>query len=212
MNDTEGVIKFDLQFRPGELEDSDALQALLRWRDTFHRLGAIGRDPQLYEGIGFGNISHRLDESDAFITFIISGTQTGGYDVALKNHFTCVDQCDLDNNRVVAHGPIEPSSESLTHGAIYALSPAIRCVVHGHLPMLWRHAAELSIPVTPADVMYGTPQMARAMAQLFPAGGQLTEGVLAMLGHEDGVVLFGQDFAAVERRLVQLLEQAGVLD
>jgi len=209
MNDTEGVIKFDLQYRPGELADSLALQELLRWRDAFHYLGAIGRDPQRYGGIGFGNISHRLGDSDSFI---ISGTQTGGHETALRNHFTCVDQCDLDHNRVVAHGPIEPSSESLTHGAIYALSPAIRCVVHGHIPVLWQHAAKLSIPATPANVRYGTPQMARAMAQLFPADGQLKEGVLAMLGHEDGVVLFGPDFAAAERRLVQLLEHARALD
>lgn len=209
MNDTEGVIKFDLQFRAGELEDSDALGELLRWRDTFYGLGAIGRDPQRYDGYAFGNISYRLGDGDAFI---ISGTQTGEHAVAQREHFTCVDQYDLDRNRVVAHGPIKPSSESLTHGAIYALNPEIRCVVHGHLPALWRHVGELSIPSTATDVMYGTPEMAKAMAQVIGSEPRPTEGVLAMLGHEDGVVLFGAEFATVERRLVQLLEQAKALD
>jgi len=209
MNDTEGVIKFDLQFNSGELEDSGALSELLRWRDTFYNHGAIGRDPQRYGGIGYGNISHRLGDGDAFI---ISGTQTGGCEAAHRNQFTCVDQYDLERNRIVAHGPIKPSSESLTHGAIYALNPAIRGVVHGHLPVIWRHAGELEIPSTPAEIRYGTPEMAGAMAQVIGVEPPPTEGILAMLGHEDGVVLFGPDFAAIERRLVQLLEQARALD
>lgn len=206
MTEAEGVIKFDLRFRKSSLADNEALSELLKWRDAFYRLGAIGQDPERYLGYAFGNISCRLDEGDSFI---ISGTQTGQYATAHKEHFTCVDRVDLDRNRVSAHGPIEPSSESLTHAAIYALNPEIRCVVHGHLPQLWKRAQQMGIPATPAEVDYGTPQMARAMTDLYREQRQPAQALFAMLGHEDGVIGFAENFRAIEKLFLEQLAQVG---
>lgn len=201
----EGVIKFDLQFRQSSLEKSAALDELLQWRDAFYRLGAIGRDAARYHGNAFGNLSCRLGAGDAFL---VSGSRTGGYAHALPEHFTCVDSFDVEKNRVVAYGPVAPSSESLTHGAVYALNGGIHCVVHGHLPAIWNKVEALSIPTTPADVAYGTPDMAQAIARLYRQAGQPGQALFAMLGHEDGIIAYGPGFAPVEALMRDMAQKA----
>jgi len=161
---------------------------------------------QLYGGDAFGNISCRLGDSDSFL---ISGSQTGGLAHALPGHFTCVDEIDLTTNSVVAHGPVPPSSESLTHGAVYALNPQIRCVVHGHSPQLWNRTVELHLPATVPEIAYGTPAMARAIAQLYKENGHPRQAVFSMLGHEDGIVAFAPGFAQIEALLRNQLSSAG---
>lgn len=42
------------------------------------------------------------------------------------------------STRLVVEGPIAPSSESLTHGQLYALDRDSRFVFHVHSPELWR--------------------------------------------------------------------------
>src|SRR5262249_58668700 len=86
---------------------------------------------------------------------------------------------------------VGPSSESLTHGAIYDIAPAARVVLHGHAPEIWRHARALGIPVTPVEVANGTPQMALEVQRLYRESTLSGTGILAMGGHEDGVLAFG---------------------
>ncbi|MGD9296205.1 MAG: class II aldolase/adducin family protein, partial [Chromatiales bacterium] len=75
-SEQEGVIKFSLEYRETQPVEFRYLEALEHTRQKFRALGLIGGgDPHRYEGLGFGNISHRLaPDSDAFV---ISGTQTG---------------------------------------------------------------------------------------------------------------------------------------
>ena len=81
--------------------------------------------------------------------FVITGTQTGGAACVGLDDFCQVESYDYRENRVVSHGLTAPSSESLTHGAIYDLSPTIRCVMHGHSPTIWsRSPAALSSAVS----------------------------------------------------------------
>jgi len=205
MTGTEGVIKFDLQYQASVPEPGHALDELLRWRDVFFRLGIIGQDPARYDGLAFGNISHRSGPGNQFI---ISGTQTGGLLHCTPNHYSIVDSCDVATNRVVAHGPVAPSSESLTHGAIYALNERIHCVVHGHVPLTWKQAPALGLPMTPRDVPYGTPQMAHAIAELYREQGQPRQALFVMLGHEDGVIAYGEEFAAIETMFIEVARRA----
>ena len=195
MADHEGVIKFDLHYLASPAEPGPALDELLQWRDVFFQLGVIGQDPARYEGYAFGNISYRLGSGNQFV---ISGSQTGGLSHCLAEHYSVVDACDVETNRVDAHGPIAPSSESLTHGAIYALSGDIQCVVHGHAPKLWSNAEVLDIPATASEVAYGTPQMAHAIETLYREHGRPRQALFAMLGHEDGIIAYGDGFAAIE--------------
>lgn len=207
MTETEGVIKFDLQYQASAAEPGPALDQVLQWRDVFFRLGIIGQDPARYNGLAFGNISHRIGSGNQFI---ISGSQTGGLLHCTSEHFSIVDSCDVETNRVEARGPVAPSSESLTHGAIYALNEHICCVVHGHAPSIWEKACAMGLPATPRDVPYGTPQMAHSIAALYCGYGQPRQALFAMLGHEDGVIAYGEGFAAIEAMFIEVARRAAL--
>jgi hypothetical protein len=202
----EGVTKFALRFTRAAPLDFASLRALNAWRTLLHRLGLIGRDPARYGGVGFGNVSQRLAGTPG--SFAISGTQTGELAVLDARHYARIDHCDIARNSVEARGPIEPSSESLTHAMLYRLSADIHYVFHGHSPLIWRHAQALGIPVTRPEVAYGTPAMAGEIERLYRAGGLAGRGIVAMGGHEDGVVAFGARAEAAGLTLVGALAAA----
>jgi ribulose-5-phosphate 4-epimerase/fuculose-1-phosphate aldolase len=190
----EGVIKFDLDYTPGPALPAAALAELNAWRDHLFARQLIGQDPARYGGFGYGNLSCRLAPLDALPNlrrFAISGTQTGHLAALGPEHYALVLACEPEHNRIVATGPIRPSSESLTHGAVYALDAALRCVLHVHSPELWQHAARLELPITDAAVPYGSPEMAAEVRRLFAETEVAARRVFAMGGHEDGIVAFG---------------------
>ncbi|HEY8553409.1 MAG TPA: class II aldolase/adducin family protein [Burkholderiales bacterium] len=206
----EGVIKFDLAFTPDAALPEAELRELIAWRTILWRLGLIGRDPARYGGAGFGNVSRRLPRpADARAPwFAISGTQTGALPALAPRHFAIVTACDPERNRVEARGPIAPSSESLTHGMLYRLDPAVAFVLHVHAPEIWRAAAALGLPRTAPEAAYGTPAMAREIERLMRAGAFDREPVLVMGGHEDGVIAFGPSADAAGLALLATLAAA----
>jgi ribulose-5-phosphate 4-epimerase/fuculose-1-phosphate aldolase len=160
-----------------------------------HRLGAIGVDPARYGGAGFGNASQRTPPypgDRGRRAFVVTATQTGALAELTAEHWVHVTAYDADANRVTSKGALLPSSETLTHGAIYDLNPAIRAVLHVHVPALWQGAQRLRLPCTERGVDYGTPEMAREMARLWRTGTLADRRIVAMLGHEDGVIAFGR--------------------
>ena len=78
----EGVIKFELEHNSSSLlehlneAELDCLHPpLAQWRAKLMERGMIGGDdPARYEGAGFGNLSARLQGSDAFVS---TASQTG---------------------------------------------------------------------------------------------------------------------------------------
>jgi hypothetical protein len=194
MSDTdadEGVTKFNLLFTPAPALPDTALLSLNAWRTICWRLGLIGQDPARYGGVGFGNVSQRLPPAAA-PRFAISGTQTGRLAALEACHYAVVTACDPARNRVTAHGPIAPSSESLTHGMLYRVDAAVRVILHVHSPTIWRHAQALALPRTADNIGYGTPGMAREMARLWRSGALTRRRLLVMGGHTDGVLAFGR--------------------
>ncbi len=123
--------------------------------------------------------------------FAITGTQTGGISDLTPDHYVVVTACYPEENRLVAEGPIRPSSESMTHGTLYQLDDQIRWVMHGHSPHIWRNAAALDLPMT-TDVPYGTPAMAAEVRRLFQETDLPAVKIFGMAGHEDGIVSFGR--------------------
>ncbi|HKK01082.1 MAG TPA: class II aldolase/adducin family protein [Desulfuromonadales bacterium] len=211
MSQREGVIKFELQFKEAPPLPAQSLREIGAWRRILWLLNLVGRDPARYEGLGYGNVSLRLPPFDALPlrrAFVVSGTQTGDLSELGPEHFALVTQCDPQVNRVTAEGPIRPSSEALTHGALYAVDADLRCVLHVHSPELWHRAAALGLPCTDPRAAYGTPAMAAEVARLYadPAvrGGRL----LAMGGHEDGLVAFGASAEAAGSALVGAFARA----
>ncbi|MBE0598562.1 MAG: class II aldolase/adducin family protein [Desulfuromonadales bacterium] len=206
----EGVIKFELEFSAAAPLAQAELADLIAWRRILHLLRLIGRDPGRYGGYGYGNLSRRLPPQEApapLRRFVISGTQTGGLPELLPAHFAVVSECRPTANLVVAQGPIRPSAEALTHGAIYAADPQIRFVMHVHSPDLWHSAERLGLPVIGENASYGSPEMAAEVKRLLTATAA-RQGIFAMGGHEDGIFVFGVSAEEAGSILLKSLAQA----
>ena len=211
----EGVTRFEIEHETRVLEErvyGETARALSAWREVLARLGLIGRDPARYEGYGYGNVSARLgpfgDVGRGQRRFLVTGTQTGGRPAVTLADFCVVERYDLVRNTVRSFGSVAPSSESLTHGAIYDIAPAARVVLHGHAPEIWRQARALGLPVTPVEVANGTPDMALAVQRLYRESTLSGTGILAMGGHEDGVLAFGASAGEAGETLVRHLARA----
>ncbi|MBI5838060.1 MAG: class II aldolase/adducin family protein [Candidatus Eisenbacteria bacterium] len=214
----EGVIQFEAVHRPAELPEhtyGPTVRELAAWREVMNRLGLLGQHPERYEGYGYGNVSARLgpfgNMTQGLRRFLITGTQTGGLRMVGLENFCVVERYDLGANRVHSFGPAQPSSESLTHGALYDAAPDARVVLHGHSPEIWRHARELHLPITRADVANGTPEMAREVTKLVRESAASEMRILVMGGHEDGVLTFGRTAAEAGEALVRNLARACTL-
>ncbi len=214
-NSKEGVIKFQLQHTPGQGLPFDQLRELNGWRKVMYLLQLIGQTPDRYGGYGFGNISRRVGPLDLAASqprFAITGTQTGGLPDLGAEHYVEVVEVYPAENRLVSVGPIKPSSESLTHGVIYALERDVHWVMHAHSPHIWRHAAALGLPITDPTVPYGTPEMAAEVQRLFRETEVKTQLIFSMGGHEDGIISFGCTAEEAGSVMLTYLAKAFALD
>ena len=194
----EGVIKFRAEHRHGSLDPrrhGELACSLAAWREILAGTGLIGQELGLYGGFGYGNISGRVGPPSApkgRRSFLITGTQTSGKRCVSLADFCVVDHFDDRHNRATSFGPVLPSSESLTHGAVYDLGSQIRVVFHGHSPTIWRRAEQLRIPTTSPSVPYGSPEMAAEVRRLYRSSSLAERKIFSMGGHEDGIVVFGR--------------------
>ncbi len=101
-----------------------------------------------------------------------------------------------------------PSSEAMTHGAFYDLTPTIRFVFHVHAPSIWRQATRLRLPTSHSDIAYGTPEMAWEVERLFRSSILPETRVMAMGGHTDGIIGFGHTAQEAGMALVTTLANA----
>jgi len=166
----------------------------------------IGEDAARYGGVGYGNVSIRIGpkgRARGERSFAISGTQTSGMAQVGIDQFALVEAYDVRRNWVRACGQVSPSSESMTHGMVYDLDPDIGAVLHAHWPELWLARWRLGLPSTPADVAYGTPEMAQAVRKLWEQCAVKTSRVFAMSGHQDGIVAFGTSAAEALQVLLE---------
>lgn len=212
MTGLEGVIKYRLEYTERPALNTETIGDLNAWRCICHRMHLIGQDPERYQGYGYGNISQRinLDNSRKIpgTRFIISGTQTGAIETLSAAHYCRVLRADTMRNLIVAEGPVKPSSEALTHAAVYDANSAVEFVIHAHSPEIWNHSVTLGIPSISDTIAYGTPQMAGAVQQLFQSAGLNRQGIFAMLGHQDGVVTFGNTARQAGQTLIDNLALA----
>ena len=188
----EGYIKFRCNWIEEDYIHPEQILELNQWRQQLYDHGLIG---MYADGIGYGNISMRVDQQ----TFIISGSATGGMKQLGAAEFAIVTDCEIDRNTITCRGRILASSESMTHAAIYACSPEINAVLHVHHREMWLHGLS-TWPSTSAQIAYGTPEMARAVQELCQTPALQQQKIMAMAGHEDGIVCFGKT-----------LEEAGML-
>ena len=191
----EGYIKYQCHWhREPAIAESDIME-LNHWRNQLYQWGLIG---EYGNGIGFGNLSIRLDNSDQLI---ISGTQTGGIANLSAQHYTKVTDYDWHKNYVVCRGLIKASSETLTHAAIYAAEPRVNSVVHVHHGKLWHQLLD-RVPTTNPDCAYGTPEMAEEIIRLCQQPPTQQQKIIVMSGHEEGILTFGRDLTEANEVLL----------
>ncbi len=200
----DGVIKYDrsnfTQCGPIDLVEYSDLEY---WRKKLYKLELIGEYP--VEQVGFGNISEIKNYSQfdpaAVAQFIITGTQTGKYPDLDGNFYTRVLNYDIDRLKIKTMGPIEASSEALTHAAIYAHNKNIKAIFHIHSANIWKGMIKDETDFTPKDIPYGTVEMARATERCIA---QKDFGSFCMHGHEDGVIVYARDLEEAGQLILEL--------
>jgi L-ribulose-5-phosphate 4-epimerase len=179
-------IKFTCEHVATEIARFDGLAELNACRRKFLELRLIGVDAN---GVGFGNLSVR---DGATNNFYITGSATGG-----KTELTLADCArvvayDFGKNWLRYEGSSIPSSESLTHAAVYESDSTAGSVIHCHDSTLWT-ALLNHAPTSSKAVEYGTPEMAYEIMRLFKITDVQSRKILVMAGHEGGIVAFGKD-------------------
>lgn len=197
----EGVIKFNVSHKDSSPLEHPQLLELNAWRNLLYKVGLTGQDPDRYGGLGYGNFSIRENATQ----FLISGTQTGAITELGREHYSRILSADLTLNHVESEGPLPPSSETMTHAAAYAANPQIECVFHVHHPIIWRLSGKLCLPETPPDILYGTVAMAREIGGLIRAQ---RGPVIAMKGHEDGLIAVGGTLKDAGGAIMNILAKA----
>ncbi len=187
----EGYVKYRCFHSLGLPHDKEQINEINAIRSELWRLQLIG----VYDnGIGFGNISTRLEAPAGDGKFIISGTQTGQYPDLETQHYATVTGYNIAENTVSCRGMVKASSEALTHAAVYEADATCRVVIHIHHLLTWQNRLN-QLPTTKADVPYGTPEMANEILRLFRQSDLPQTKVLVMAGHPEGLIAFGSSGA-----------------
>jgi len=190
----EGVIKFHCQWKQAPPRNDPVFDELINVRNELHQRQWIGVYP---DGIGYGNVSVR----DPNGYFWITATQTGHLETISNEHLTCVTGYDLKRNRLECEGPLQASSESLTHAMIYENFEESGAVIHIHHQAYWKRLLN-QVPTTRREVPYGTPEMAQEILRLKQEGELASKKILVMAGHEDGIIAFGRDLGEAKNGLI----------
>src|SRR5207237_10329281 len=119
-------VKYTGEHSTAEIAPSSQLAELHAWRHELLELRLIGVHSS---GISFGNVSIR---DGATNNFYITGSATNGLATLSPMDCARVVACDFERNWLQYEGTAIPSSESLTHAAIYESDPMAGAVIHCH--------------------------------------------------------------------------------
>lgn len=209
-----GYVLFRCDWERAEPPAGPEAGELCAWRDRLYRAGLVGVLP---DGIGFGNVSLRIPGTGRFL---VSGTGTGRFPTLLPEHMAEVLAYDAARNWLRCRGPVQASSESLSHAAVYSFGDSgssdsidsdpshsgIAAVVHVHHRRLW-DALLGRVPTTDPAAEAGTPEMAFAIEALLRVPAARREGLFVMGGHRDGLMAFGASLEEACGRVLGALER-----
>ena len=195
----DGIIKYNFDFqRSAPLKEVEFLEIEMV-RERLFALNLIGVTD---DGIGFGNISQRVNKD----SFVITGTQTGHLENLEGKHYSLIEAYNDKEFYLKSSGAIKPSSEALTHGTIYNLSSDIGGVIHIHSKEIWNFMLKNDYLKT-KDVEYGTEEMIDEVNRIFSRINPLGNPKFVMAGHEDGVMVFGENLLKAELSLYLILNE-----
>jgi ribulose-5-phosphate 4-epimerase/fuculose-1-phosphate aldolase len=179
-------IKFRCERASRDITGFDGLAELNACRRKLLHLQLVGVDSN---GVGFGNLSVRDGGTKKFY---ITGSATGGIPELALADCAKVVAYDFESNWLQYEGFAIPSSESLTHAAIYESDSNVGGIIHCHDSKLWAVLLNQA-PTTSKSVEYGTTEMADEIMRLFKISDLRNRKVLIMAGHEGGIVIFGKN-------------------
>ncbi len=179
-------VKFTYQCARPDIASFEAIAELNTCRRKLLEQRLIGVDSN---GVGFGNLSVRDGMSG---NFYITGSATGGLPELTPTDCVRVVAYDFARNWLRYEGAAIPSSESLTHAAIYESDSSTSAVIHCHDSGLWVTLLDRA-PTTSKSVAYGTPEMAYEIMRLFKGTDLRSRKILVMAGHEGGIATFGKN-------------------
>jgi len=200
----EGVIKFNVEHDTEVGCGESDIVELTKWRKELRAVGLVGQDLARYGGLGFGNLSKRLGDG----TFLITASQTGHLDKLTPGDYALITNFNLDRNLVWSKGLKHPSSETMSHLAAYGSNQRVRFVFHAHSPEIWNAKEDLNLPVTDPAVECGTVEMFYEVQRLLKNPDNYWKGILAMGGHTDGILVWGESADETGIRLLFLLSRA----
>lgn len=198
----EGYIKYKSNWEEREIIIPDSsFREIEYWRNQLYDKGMIG----LYNnGIGFGNISMRIKNSNQFY---ITGSTTGKYSKLEIEHLAKVENYSLENNSIDCIGPVIASSESLSHAIIYESLPEITSIIHIHHHDVWMKSLN-KLPTTSKNAEYGSPEIANEIKALLRDEKNTTQRIIIMGGHKEGIISFGKDLEEAIKALSGLLQES----
>jgi ribulose-5-phosphate 4-epimerase/fuculose-1-phosphate aldolase len=179
-------VKFTYQRARADISPFNAFAELNAYRRKLLEQHLMGVDSN---GVGFGNVSVRDGMSG---NFYITGSATGGLPELTPTDCVRVVEYDFARNWLRYEGAAIPSSESLTHAAIYESDSSTSAVIHCHDSGLWATLLDRA-PTTSKSVAYGTPEMAYEIMRLFKGTDLRSRKILVMAGHEGGIATFGKN-------------------
>ena len=193
----DGIIKYSIDHQTAAtplFSGYDELEAL---RKRLFALGLIGEK----EGIGYGNLSMRLEGSKSFF---VTATQTGNMQSLTREYYTYIGDYEFDTFKVISQGAYKPSSEALSHAMIYAIDERITAVIHIHSLALWRYMKAQDTLATTAA--YGTAEMVEEIRELYNTLDPLTNNAFVMKGHKEGIITFGRSVEEAELILYNIIQ------
>ncbi len=194
---TEGYIKFQCNWDQKEIRiPEDLFFSLEKERLRLYELGLIGMYP---DGIGFGNISIRMEGR----SFLITGSATGQFDALNQSHYAMVLDYNFMGNSISCKGLTKASAESLTHAAVYEALPEVGAVVHIHCLWMWEKLLN-NYPTTSGEIEYGTPEMALAVQCLAAEMRMSDENIIIMGGHREGILTFGKNLEEATAQIINI--------
>ncbi len=193
---TDGIIKYNFDFRKSAPLEKSLYQDIEEVRERLYALKLIG----VKDNIGYGNISQRVNKN----SFVITGTQTGDLSSLTNKHYSLIEEFNDEKFYLKSSGAAKPSSEALTHGTIYNLSPKIKAVIHIHSKVLWDFMLEKSYKKTKA-VPYGSLEMINEVKNIYKDQNPLDNPKFVMSGHEEGIISFGKTLKEAEIAILEVI-------
>jgi L-ribulose-5-phosphate 4-epimerase len=155
-------------------------------------------------GIGYGNISVRINDTSRFI---ISGSKTGGKTALTKDDYCEIVSFNSEKNEVNYNGKIEPSSETMSHGSVYAANRSIKTIVHVHHAKIFNYLKENNFHSTSKDALFGTVQLAHEIEELIKHSAERS-GIFYMEGHAEGVIAYSDSIENIRQLVGEIYEKA----